>query len=174
MGTGENELVIRQAKLYDVPAISRIENATSGTPWSADAITQDVTSKDRAYVAAVVCGTEVIGYADMWIVAGEAQLNNIAIDEKFRGLSYGEQLLGHMISRAKELGCDSMTLEVRASNAAARSLYKKAGFAETAVRRRYYRDNNEDAILMTRDLLVEDVTVERTADFDIEIDVETR
>lgn len=153
-----NEYLIRKAKLYDVPAIASIERNTSNTPWSADALTKDVTKNDKAYVAvaALPCEEgdvpEIIGYADMWVVAGEAQLNNIAIDERYRGNHIGEALLSHMLEKSRELGCDLMTLEVRSGNTAARSLYKKAGFTEAGVRRGYYRDNREDAILMNRNI----------------------
>lgn len=151
-----NDYMIRKAKLYDVPAIARLESDTSNTPWSADSITHDVTKNDNAYVAVVTLpGDEadlpdLVGYADMWIVAGEAQLNNIAIDAKYRGLHLGERLLTHMIDRARDLGCELMTLEVRAGNRAAISLYKKTGFTAVAVRRGYYRDNHEDAVLMNK------------------------
>lgn len=146
------QITIRQAKIYDVPAISRIESRTSNTPWSADAITHDILSNDKAYIVVAVCGDETVGYADMWVVAGEAQLNNIAIDEAWRGNHFGEALMSHMIERAIELNCDVMGLEVRRSNETAISMYHKAGFQDIAVRRGYYRDNREDAILMNKDL----------------------
>ena len=149
---------IRQAKIYDVPAIARLEENTSNTPWSAASITQDVTKNDRAYVAVVTLpGAEedlpdVIGYADMWTVAGEAQLNNIAVEAGYRGQHIGEMLLSHMLDKAESFGCELMTLEVRISNTTAISLYTKMGFKQNAVRRGYYRDNHEDAVLMSRNI----------------------
>ncbi len=182
-----NEYQIRKAKLYDVPAIAAIERNTSNTPWSAEAITKDIIKNDKAYVAvaALPCKEgevpDIIGYADMWVVAGEAQLNNIAIDELYRGNHIGEALLSHMIETSRELGCELMTLEVRAGNNTARSLYRKAGFTEAGVRRGYYRDNREDAILMNRiigDVDVDYATDDRNEDrgdtgLQIDIEIET-
>ena len=142
--------VIRQAKIYDVPAIARIERETSASPWSADALTRDVTSPERAYVAVALIGDERIGYGDVWLVAGEAQLNNIAVDSRYRGMHAGEGLLRHLMEVSRDAGCSVMTLEVRAGNKAALALYDKAGFRCVGVRSRYYRDNGEDAVLMDR------------------------
>ena len=150
------DYVIRKARLYDIPAVARLEEATSGTPWSAESLTNDITKNENAYMAvAALKGPEdevpeIIGYADIWIIAGEAQLNNIAVDEKYRGMHIGEALLEHMIEVSRRAGCTVMTLEVREGNTAARPLYTKLGFKETAVRRGYYTDNNEDAILMDK------------------------
>lgn len=162
-------MIIRQAKLYDIPAIARIEEHTSAEPWSAQTLTNDVTRNDNAYVAVVIDGDEVsgekVGYADMWTIAGEAQLNNIGIEAEYRGRGLGEALLKHMIDKAIELGCDVMTLEVRAGNTPARSLYRKLGFVEVGLRNGYYGDNHEDAILMDKSLSVTDGEVR----IDIEI-----
>ncbi|MBQ6315705.1 MAG: ribosomal protein S18-alanine N-acetyltransferase [Mogibacterium sp.] len=164
---------IRRARLFDVPAISRLEMETSGTPWSSESITRDITSNDKAYMVVAELGEsdpengilgDVIGYADMWIVAGEAELNNIAIDEKYRGHHFGEQLLDHLLTKCREAGCKVMNLDVRKSNQAAIALYEKMGFERVGIRPRYYRNNKEDAILMTK--YIGDVEVEYTVDIE--------
>ena len=91
----------------------------------------------------------------MWMIAGEAQLNNIAVDEDLRGRGYGRMMLDHMSDESIRRGCSSMTLEVRRSNKAAISLYRGAGFTETGIRPRYYLDNNEDAVIMDKILLTD-------------------
>ena len=161
---------VRKACTRDIDEIVRIESETSASPWSRDSISYDVETNADAYVAVLICGEEgcgedscpgescketdakarIAGYADMWMIAGEAQLNNIAVDEDLRGRGYGRMLLDHMSDESIRRGCSSMTLEVRRSNIAAISLYRGAGFTETGIRPRYYLDNNEDAVIMDK------------------------
>lgn len=147
-----NVLLIRQAKLYDVPALARIEDNSFAEPWSAKEIANDITETDRAYVAVAMIDDERAGYADMWLAADEAQIYNIVIDEPYRGRGIGKALMEHMISRARDVDCRTMTLEVRAGNDTAIAMYHDMGFRDVSVRRKYYRDNNEDALLMDLDL----------------------
>ena len=153
--------VIRQAKLYDVPAISRIEQDSFEDPWSADEITKDVTSKDgNVYVAVIETDGEKAGYAEMRTVCGEAQIYNIVIDKAFRGRGLGEMMLRHLIDKAKEGGCSLVTLEVRGGNDAAMELYRKLGFREVGRRPGYYSKGREDAVLMDLALGEIGITVE--------------
>jgi len=91
----------------------------------------------------------ILGFAGFWIMAGEAHIISIAVREKFRRHGIGELLLISTIDLARELNTRIVTLEVRVSNTAAQSLYYKYGFTEVGVRRGYYTDDREDAILMT-------------------------
>ena len=113
------EIRIRQAKLYDVPAMARIERDSFGAPWSAEEITIDVTAGDNVYVAVAECGDEKAGYGEIRMVAGEAQIYNIAVAPEFRREGIGEALLRHMIEKAEDDGCTLVTLEVRGGNEAA-------------------------------------------------------
>jgi ribosomal-protein-alanine N-acetyltransferase len=168
--------VVRRACTADIDEICRIESASSASPWSRDSISHDVETNADAYVAVLCCGSccnessievncpeescleegrntawpdiRICGYADMWMIAGEAQLNNIAVDADMRRRGYGRMLLEHMTDSCKRQGCSSMTLEVRRSNDAAISMYRSAGFTEAGIRPRYYLDNNEDAVIM--------------------------
>lgn len=152
---------IRQAKLYDVPALSRIEQDSFDSPWSADEIAKDVTSKDgNIYVAVIESDEEKAGYAEMRMVAGEAQIYNIVIDRAFRGRGLGEMLLRHLIERAEEIGCGIITLEVRGGNEAAMELYHKLGFKEVGRRKGYYAKGGEDAVLMDLALGTVEVDIE--------------
>jgi ribosomal-protein-alanine N-acetyltransferase len=91
----------------------------------------------------------VVGYGGFWIVLDEAHISTIASDVKWRGHGIGELLLLAMIERSIELGAHEVTLEVRVSNTVAQNLYCKYGFAVVGRRPAYYRDNDEDADLMT-------------------------
>lgn len=149
-------IAVRKAVPADAEAVSGIERRTSASPWSLNSLSDDISSRDRAYVAVAVQTSEddvtIIGYADMWLIAGEAQLNNIAVDAEYRGQGLGRKLLTHMAEKAADRGCRIMTLEVRAGNEAAIGLYKSAGFTQTGMRKAYYADNGEDALLMDLDL----------------------
>jgi len=96
----------------------------------------------------------ILGFAGLWLMAGEAHITNIAVRESYRRQGMGELLLIALIDLAVELGAKLVTLEVRASNTTAQSLYAKYGFIEVGLRRGYYTDNREDGVLMT----IEDIT----------------
>lgn len=91
----------------------------------------------------------IVGYGGFWIVVDESHISTIASDEQWRGRGIGELLLLAMIERSIELGAHEVTLEVRVSNTVAQNLYRKYGFEGVGRRPAYYRDNNEDADLMT-------------------------
>lgn len=148
----EMDIIIRQAKLYDVPAMARIERDSFDAPWSADEITKDVNAGGNVYVAVALADDERAGYAEIRMIAGEAQIYNIAIAPEFRREGIGEALLRHLIEKADDDGCKLVTLEVRGSNEAAMELYKKLGFREVGRRRGYYAKGSEDAVLMDLDL----------------------
>jgi ribosomal-protein-alanine N-acetyltransferase len=95
---------------------------------------------------------EVIGYAGMWTIMDEAHITNIAVTGAFRGRKLGERLLEELVMKAATKGMKRMTLEVRVSNTVAQGLYEKFGFRAEGVRRAYYSDNNEDALIMWADL----------------------
>lgn len=96
-----------------------------------------------------VVGAPVVGYGGFWLMAGEAHISTIAVRPGWRRRGIGELLLATMIKRAMELAADVITLEVRRSNLAAQALYKKYGFSVAGIRKGYYSDNREDALLMT-------------------------
>ena len=153
-------LEIRQAKLYDVPAMARIERDSFEAPWSADEITKDVTAGGNVYVAVALADEERAGYAEIRKIAGEGQIYNIAIAPEFRREGIGEALLRHLIDKADADGCKLVTLEVRSGNEAAMELYKKLGFREVGRRKGYYAKGGEDAVLMDLDLGKVEVEVE--------------
>jgi [ribosomal protein S18]-alanine N-acetyltransferase len=98
----------------------------------------------------------IVGYAGIWVMTDEAHVTTIASHPEMRGHGVGELLLVALIHRALEIGARWMTLEVRASNAVAQNLYRKYTFKEMGVRRRYYSDNGEDALVMWTDALDSD------------------
>lgn len=93
----------------------------------------------------------VVGFAGFWLMADEAHIVNLAVRRTYRRLGMGELLLISLIELAMDMEASLITLEVRASNTSARCLYSKYGFIDRGLRKRYYTDNREDAVIMTVD-----------------------
>lgn len=109
--------------------------------------------KNKSKVAGPAVVEHVVGFVGMWIMVDEAHIINIAVREAFRGKGIGELLLISSIDMANKLKATVVTLEVRLSNTVAQNLYTKYGFNNTGVRKKYYTDNNEDALIMTTDII---------------------
>ncbi|MGL5633982.1 MAG: ribosomal protein S18-alanine N-acetyltransferase [Sarcina sp.] len=96
----------------------------------------------------------ICGFANIWIIAGEANLNSIAIDVNYRRLSLGSNLLSYILNYCSNNNCNEITLEVRESNKIAQNLYSKYNFKIEGERKKYYSNNGESALLMgNRDIL---------------------
>jgi ribosomal-protein-alanine N-acetyltransferase len=95
----------------------------------------------------------IVGYAGLWLMTDEAHVTTIASHPQFRGKGVGELLLLGLIERSLAIGARWLTLEVRVTNSVAQNLYRKYTFKEMGTRRRYYSDNNEDALVMWTDAL---------------------
>lgn len=100
-----------------------------------------------------VLSRRVAGYAGLWLMVDEAHITSIAVAPSYRGFGVGELMMLSIVDIAREIGAEYLTLEVRVSNSVAQNLYRKYGFKDTGVRRRYYSDNNEDALIMWSDPL---------------------
>lgn len=128
-----------------------VENLSFKIPWSRDAFIQEVTrNKFARYISATING-RVVGYAGMWKICDEGHITNIAVHPEFRENGIGSMLLEYLIDIARNEGIVRMTLEVRKSNLAAQKLYSKYGFKPYGIRKGYYADNNEDAVIMWKD-----------------------
>ena len=92
---------------------------------------------------------DIAGYVGLWFQGNEAHITEIAVREKLRGNGIGELLLIGSIRIAMEHGSTVLTLEARVSNFIAQRLYEKYGFKEVGIRKNYYSDNREDAVIMT-------------------------
>ncbi|HHX51422.1 MAG TPA: ribosomal protein S18-alanine N-acetyltransferase [Clostridia bacterium] len=129
-----------------------IESASFPTPWSRNAFLGELFDNQFAYYYVCLKEGRVVGYVGMWIILDEAHVTNIAIHPFFRGRKLGKLLLTEIMGRAVCLGADKITLEVRPSNKVARSLYRQLGFVAAGIRKGYYSDTREDAIVMWKHL----------------------
>ena len=143
---------IRRMNEMDIDGVLVVEQEAFTTPWSRDGFVNEMKNELSQYLVLVHEG-KIIGYAGMWIIVDEAHVTNVAILGEYRGQKLGEKLMTALIDRAKERGAVSMTLEVRESNLVAKGLYAKFGFVSRGVRRKYYTDTQEDALVMWCDQL---------------------
>ena len=145
-------LVIRGMELSDIDGVRAIEVASFASPWSRASFERELlqNAKVARYIVAEVNGA-IAGYGGMWLVMEEAHITNIAVRPGLRGRGVGMAIVAGLIDAARELGIMYMTLECRKSNVAAQNLYGKFGFARVGLRKRYYEDNHEDAVLMAVD-----------------------
>ncbi len=141
-------LVIRRMRLDDIEHVSRLERRCYTLPWSSSAYVTEVGNPNAYYTVAVAPGEVVVGYAGMWVIMDEAHLTTIAVDPAFRGRKIGERLLLDLIDEGVRRGAERATLEVRQRNVIAHALYEKYGFGDVAVRKNYYSDNGENALIM--------------------------
>jgi ribosomal-protein-alanine N-acetyltransferase len=165
--------IIRPMKLQDIPQVVQIEHEAFPSPWSATNFRYDLLFNRAAqYLVAYRELSEIerreswlkglishlfskneeqliLGYAGLWFMADDAHLVNIAVREGYRRQGIGEHLLISAIDIAMERNASVITLEVRPSNKVAQALYRKYGFIEVGVRRGYYYDTKEDALLMS-------------------------
>lgn len=148
--TAAGQFRIRPMQLEDLPAVLVIERASFPTPWSERSFHSELTANKYArYFVAEGPGC-LAGYAGVWIILNEAHVTNIAVHPDHRRQGIGRRLLEALIHQAVKEGCDSISLEVRKSNYSAQALYRQYGFEPMGIRRGYYVDNNEDAIIMIR------------------------
>lgn len=142
------EVKYRPMTFTDMDEICELENLSFTIPWSRESFLHELTRNAFAkYTVADVNGI-ARGYCGMWIVLDEAHITNVAVHPDWRGKSLGEGLMCEMMGLARKAGAEKMTLEVRMSNRVARKLYEKLGFHEEGIRKGYYSDNMEDAIIM--------------------------
>jgi len=130
-----------------IPAILEIEKHANAAPWSERSFENELTHEHGVFLVAFI-GADLVGYAGMWLVVDEAHITTVAVDPEFRRQGIARRLMVELLARAHDAGMLGATLEVRAGNEAAIGLYEALGFVRSAVRRRYYPDNKEDAVVM--------------------------
>ena len=146
-----SNLVIRQADETDIDAIARLEEICFATPWSRESIRQELTENKLAFYVIAELDGEIVGYAGMWLVIDEGHITNVAVLPVHRGKHIASAIIAVMIEFTEGQGIKRFTLEVRSSNEAAKGLYRKFNFKEEGLRKGYYQDNGEDAVIMWRD-----------------------
>ncbi|WP_203364619.1 ribosomal protein S18-alanine N-acetyltransferase [Bacillus sp. REN10] len=142
------DIAVREMTIDDVEQVYEIEKNSFTVPWTKESFYKEMDNNLFALYHVAESEGQLIGYCGMWLVLDESQITNIAILPSYRGNGFGEKLLVHVMKAAKAKGAAVMTLEVRVSNTPAQNLYKKLGFQPGGIRKNYYSDNQEDALVM--------------------------
>lgn len=142
------ELIISKMFLEDIDCIMEIEVLCFSIPWSREAFQSEITTNNLAeYIVARLDG-KIVGYAGMWKILDEGHITNIAVHPDVQRQKIGTRMVEELIQLAKQYNIEKLTLEVRESNTLAQGLYKNFGFEVLGIRKKYYEDNKEDALIM--------------------------
>jgi ribosomal-protein-alanine N-acetyltransferase len=149
-GAGEARFFIRRMRESDLAEVRTIETLSFPNPWSDNTFRGEIQNESISFPMVVVekPGERVIGYIIYWHIREDVQVNNIAVHPDFRGRGIAEALMRHVIDKVRANGATFMTLEVRVSNDAAVTLYRKLGFEVLGTRKNYYTNPDEDAYMM--------------------------
>lgn len=142
------DYIIRPMVADDIDAVCLIEESSFSMPWSRESFEREINENALAHYFVAETGGVVVGYAGMWMIWDSANVTNVAVFDEYRGCGIGTALVKKMADIVKESGAQTLMLEVRRSNEQAQSVYRNLGFTVCGVRKGYYEDNREDAILM--------------------------
>lgn len=140
---------MRTMLLKDLPSVLAIEKAAFPSPWTFNMFTQELDLSFSRHLVVSQSDQGIVGYIIFWIIHDETQLQRIAVKNDLRGQGIGSLLIREMIRMCALENVTQGSLEVRSSNDPALMLYKKFGFVVSGVRKGYYTDNREDALIMT-------------------------
>lgn len=147
----ENNIIIRSMTKDDVDSVYIVEEDCFTDPWSKESIRKELKNDLARYLVAEL-DNKIVGYVGVWFVVDEGHITNVAVHSDYRGKKIGDKLVKEMVKLCKESKLVAMTLEVRLSNTVAQNLYRKYGFKMGGIRKEYYSDNKEDAIIMWNQL----------------------
>ena len=140
--------MIRSMVEVDIPRVFEIEQACFSDPWTMQGF-KDSLNETSAHLRIIENETGgIAGYACLYQVADEGEIVNVAIDPKCRQKGYGARLVRDLLLLGQELGAERFFLEVRKGNVAGRALYTSLGFVECGIRKGFYENPKEEAVLM--------------------------
>lgn len=143
---------LRRMTVADLDGVLAVERRAFSAPWSRQAFLSELVDNHFARYIVMEYEGRIIGYAGVWLIVDEGHVTNIAVDPDFQGRHLGDKLMRALITMCIAHRARRMTLEVRVSNTKAQNLYKKYGFVGVGIRKGYYTDNLEDALIMWADL----------------------
>ena len=138
----------------DLPFVMAIERLSFPNPWKESSFRGEIANLHISYPNVIIYRPQdkVIGYIIFWLVADEAQISNLAVHPDFKRLGIGDTILKQVLTTMRRMQAKQVILEVRPSNLSARTLYEKNGFTLLGIRRGYYQDPPEDALVMSKSL----------------------
>lgn len=147
MGSKAEKITTRRLVAADIVRLENIEKETFSDAWHQKMWLEELNNSLTTYLALEI-DSEIVGYAGFWLIAGEAQITRVAIRSLERGNGLGTILTKALLAEAWSQGATGVTLEVREKNVAAQKAYANCGFKNAGVRKNYYSDNHEDAVIM--------------------------
>ncbi len=151
-GTMQNDgLVIRLAEIGDIEAIEQIALSNCKNPWNLIQFEEEL-EYAFSYLYCAELNFEIVGFVNMHIAAEDAHINEIAVDGIYRRRGIGDRLMHRCIEEAMSQGCEEISLEVREKNRAALGLYLSMGFQVIGTRPRFYRNPEDNAVILKMNL----------------------
>ncbi len=144
-------MIFRPMLAADLDQVAAIEQVSLPSPWSKELFEAEL-KRDQARYFVAEEGDKIAGYMGYWEAPQEAHIINLAVAPDFRKRGLGLEMMEYCLEFARKKGAALATLEVRESNEAAKRLYEKCGFIIVAIRKKYYSDNQEDAIVMLKQM----------------------
>lgn len=145
------EFVVRRFKIKDIKSLGDLEKECFSRPWSEESLLTEFSKQNSfCFVAITPQNSKIIGYIGCYSVLDECYITNLAVSHLARGQGVGSTLVERVLKEAMQRNFAFVTLEVRTSNVVAINLYKHAGFKEQGIRKAYYSNPTENAILMTK------------------------
>ena len=144
---------VRPMTLDDLDGVMAVEQESFLTPWSRSAFEEELVKNRLARYLVALDADSIVGYAGTWLVINEAHVTNVAVHAGRRREGIGRLLMEALMQMARDAGMESMTLEVRVSNEAAKTLYQQLGFVSAGIRKNYYSETKEDALILWREQL---------------------
>ena len=139
---------IRKMTVLDVEAVHEIECLSITPPWTKQGFEDGLANENAVFFVAESTDGKILGYCGLYFAADEGEITNVAVHPDCRRCGIGDQIIEAVSADAKERGLARIFLEVRASNVAAQRLYEKHGFVAQGIRKNFYREPKEDAIVM--------------------------
>ena len=136
----------------DLDGLVAVEQASFFNPWTRDMYVAELENQGISHLfVAKASGGRVVGFCGFWCVLDELHINNLAVLPEYRRQGIASMILGRVFEEGRKAGAGRATLEVRRSNDVARRLYERLGFSVAGVRRGYYHNPDEDALVLWRD-----------------------
>ena len=142
-----SQILVRKMQPKDLPKVCEIEKDNFSLPWSEKSFLESMERDDTIFLTALL-DEEVAGYVGCYCIAGEGEITNVAVKDTYRRMGIGGKLLEELYKEAELLECREFLLEVRESNEAAIGLYTRQGFVKEGIRKNFYEQPVENAVIM--------------------------
>ena len=152
------QLTFRRMTLVDLDRVVQLDRLSFSLPWPESSFRFEISENEASRCWVAECLDDaglplIVGMIVVWLIIDEVHIATIAVDPEFRRQGIAQHLLAYTLMDACRSGGNKAFLEVRRANLAARSLYEKFGFNEIGIRKKYYQDNGEDAVMMNQEKL---------------------